>query len=111
DTMIESAIKQQSRGFKRLKIKIGRHPDDSGQNTDLKALREIRQAVGDELILVVDANGAYTADDAIRMGRAMEKFDIRWFEEPVYMDDIEGYARIRRMTSTPLARGETDFGI
>jgi galactonate dehydratase len=41
----------------------------------------------------------------------MEPLDVRWFEEPVYMDDLGGYERVHRMTATPLARGETDFGI
>ncbi|MFI1035456.1 mandelate racemase/muconate lactonizing enzyme family protein [Streptomyces sp. NPDC020951] len=111
DTMAGEAIEQQQRGFDRLKVKIGRKPHEGGQNTDLAALRAIRDAVGEDMVLVVDANGAYDAADAIRMGRAMEPLDIRWFEEPVFMDDLGGYEQIRRMTSTPLARGETDFGI
>ncbi|WP_371574327.1 mandelate racemase/muconate lactonizing enzyme family protein [Streptomyces sp. NBC_01314] len=111
DTMVREAIAQQKRGFDRLKVKIGRKPGEGGQNADLTALRAIREAVGDDLILVVDANGAYDAADAIRMGRAMEPLDIRWFEEPVFMDDLGGYEQIHRMTSIPLARGETDFGI
>lgn len=111
DTMVRAALEQQQRGFQRLKVKIGRGSHEGGQNTDLMALRAIREAVGDDLVLVVDANGAYDAAGAIRMGRAMEELDIRWFEEPVYMDDLGGYAQIRSMTSTPLARGETDFGL
>lgn len=111
DTMVAEALEQQSLGFKRLKVKIGRKPHEGGQNADLRALRAIREAVGDDLDLVVDANGAYDAAGAIRMGRAMEPLDIRWFEEPVFMDDLGGYEQIHGMTSTPLARGETDFGI
>lgn len=111
DTMVGQAIEQQQRGFSRLKVKIGRKPHEGGQSADLEALRAIRDAVGDDLILVVDANGAYDAADAIRMGRAMEALDVRWFEEPVPMDDLGGYEQVHRMTSTPLARGETDFGM
>lgn len=111
DTMVAQAVEQQARGFKRLKVKIGRKPQEGGQTADLEALRAIRDAVGDDLVLVVDANGAYDAADAIRMGRAMEALDIRWFEEPVYMDDLGGYEQIHAMTSVPLARGESDFGI
>jgi L-alanine-DL-glutamate epimerase-like enolase superfamily enzyme len=111
DTMVRQAVEQQRRGFDRLKVKIGRRPDEGGQDADLAALRAIRDAVGHEMTLVVDANAAYDAADAIRMGRAMEPLDVRWFEEPVYMDDLDGYERVHRMTATPLARGETDFGI
>jgi L-alanine-DL-glutamate epimerase-like enolase superfamily enzyme len=111
DSMVKEAVEQKERGFARLKVKIGRAPSEGGQGADLQALAAIREAVGDELILVVDANGAYDAADAIRMGRHMEALDIRWFEEPVPADDLAGYARVHAMTATPLARGETDFGI
>lgn len=111
ETMVREALEQQARGFQRLKVKIGRKSHEGGQDADIAALYSIRQAVGNDLVLVVDANGAYTAADAIRMGRALEELDVRWFEEPVFMDDIDGYEQIHRMTSTPLARGETDFGI
>lgn len=111
DTMVAEALEQQSRGFNRLKVKIGRSPDAGGQNVDLEALSAIREEVGEGMTLVVDANGAYDAADAIRMGKRMEELDIRWFEEPVAADDLAGYERVHAMTSTPLARGETDFGM
>lgn len=111
DTMVAAALEQQANGFGRVKVKIGRSHDEGWQDADLAALSAIRDAVGPGLDLVVDANGAYTAAEAIRMGRAMEPLDIGWFEEPVYMDDLGGYEQIHRMTSIPLARGETDFGI
>ena len=111
DTMVAEARQQQERGFRRLKVKIGRAADEGGQTADLEALTAIREAVGDEMVLVVDANGAYDAADAIRIGRKMEDLDIRWFEEPVPADDLAGYERLHAMTSTPLARGETDFGL
>lgn len=110
-TMVKEAVEQQERGFGRLKVKIGRTPEEGGQSADLQALTAIREAVGDGLVLVVDANGAYDAADAIRIGRRMEALDIRWFEEPVPTDDLAGYERVHAMTATPLARGETDFGL
>lgn len=111
ETMVKEAVEQQDRGFPRLKVKIGRTPEEGGQSADLQALTAIREAVGDDLVLVVDANGAYDAADAIRIGRRMEPLDIRWFEEPVPTDDLAGYERVHGMTATPLARGETDFGL
>jgi L-alanine-DL-glutamate epimerase-like enolase superfamily enzyme len=111
DTMVSEAVEQQRRGFTRLKVKIGRPEEEGGERADLEALRAIREATGEALVLYVDANGAYDAAGAIRMGRAMEALDIRWFEEPVPADDLAGYERVHQMTSTPLARGETDFGL
>lgn len=109
--MCDQAYEQQQRGFTRLKVKIGRTDDAGGSMADLAALSAIRDTVGPAMSLVVDANGAYDCADAIRMARAMEALDIRWFEEPVPPDDLAGYERLHQMTSVPLARGETDFGI
>ena len=110
-TMVAEALEQQRNGFTRLKVKIGRPAADGGQRADIAALRAIREAVGDSMALYVDANGAYDAAGAIRMGRAMEELDIGWFEEPLPPDDLAGYARVHAMTAVPLARGETDFGL
>ncbi len=99
------------RGFRRIKVKVGRVAADGGMNMDIAVLRAVRDVVGPEVELVVDANGAYDAADALLMARQMETLDIRWFEEPVPADDIRGYKRLRAGTSVPLARGETDFGV
>lgn len=111
ERMVSEALEQKANGFDRIKIKIGRTQDNGGEREDIAVLHEIREAVGDDTTLVVDANGAYDAATAIKMGRAMEAVDIRWFEEPVPTDDLAGYARLHAMTDTPLARGETDFGL
>lgn len=111
ERMVTEALEQKANGFDRIKIKIGRTQDNGGEREDIAVLHEIREAVGDDTTLVVDANGAYDAATAIKMGRAMEAVDIRWFEEPVPTDDLAGYARLHAMTDTPLARGETDFGL
>ena len=78
---------------------------------DIAALTAIRETVGPEMSLVVDANGAYQAAEASRVATSLDKLDIRWFEEPVPPDDVEGYRRLRSTTAVPLARGETDFGV
>jgi L-alanine-DL-glutamate epimerase-like enolase superfamily enzyme len=100
-----------ARGFRRIKVKIGRGAADGGINMDITVLRAVRDVVGQEVELVVDANGAYDAADALLVAREMESLDIRWFEEPVPADDIRGYQRLRSGTCVPLARGETDFGV
>lgn len=109
--MVDVALEQVARGFDRVKVKIGRSHEEGGEGEDLAALAAIRDAVGPDIELFVDANGAYDTAAAIRVGRAMEPLDIRWFEEPLPPDDLAGYERLHHMTSTPLARGETDFGL
>jgi D-galactarolactone cycloisomerase len=109
ETMVAEAVEQAGRGFDTIKVKIGRSRTEEGLAADVEALEGIRDAVGDKIGVVVDANGEYDAATAIRMGRHLERLDIGWFEEPVPPDDLDGYARIREVSTVPLARGETDF--
>lgn len=111
DESCRQATELVGRGFRRIKVKVGRGAADGGLNADIASLRCVRDVVGADIELVADANGAYDASDALLVARAMEPLDIRWFEEPVPADDIGGYRRLRAATSVPLARGETDFGV
>jgi L-alanine-DL-glutamate epimerase-like enolase superfamily enzyme len=89
----------------RVKIKIGAswgsHVDD-----DLHRMRTARTAIGADVELYVDANGAYTAKQAIRLMRTAEELDVRWFEEPVSSDDLDGLRQVRDAVSADVAAGE-----
>lgn len=107
--MKQIAIKILKSGFNAIKIKIGRHRDIGGMKKDLEALEMIREAVGPEISLMVDANGAYDRTDAVKMARQLEGLQVDWFEEPVPPDDLDGYAFLRDHTNIPLAAGESEF--
>lgn len=92
-------------GFEFLKVKIGL----LDLKADLQRLRVIREAVGNDIGLLVDANHAYSAASAIQMGRMMEPLDVRFFEEPVVPEDREGYRRVRQKNPIPVAGGECEF--
>jgi len=92
------------RGFRAIKIKVG-----VGVGQDAKTVGVIRRAVGDRIDLMLDANGAYHAAEAIDLANRVQEFRISWFEEPVVADDLEGYERIRAATTIPLAGGEAEF--
>ncbi len=92
------------RGFRAIKIKVG-----VGVEQDAKTVRAIRRVVGDRIDLMLDANGAYRAADAIALAQRVADLRITWFEEPVVADDLEGYARVRAATAIPLAGGEAEF--
>jgi L-alanine-DL-glutamate epimerase-like enolase superfamily enzyme len=77
-------------GITRVKMKIGRHPDE-----DLKRVSAVRQAIGPEAELFVDANGAYSRKQALALAEAFRAYDVRWFEEPVSSDDLEGLRLLR----------------
>ena len=92
------------RGYGAVKLKVG-----FGIEEDMRAVKAVRQAIGSDILLMVDANGAYDAVNAIRLARQMEPYDITWFEEPVPPEDIEGYLQIKTAQSIPIAGGEAEF--
>jgi L-alanine-DL-glutamate epimerase-like enolase superfamily enzyme len=89
----------------RVKIKIG---EDRGANTtrDLARIRQARETIGPGVQLFVDANGAYTAKQAIRVFEASDGQDVSWFEEPVSSDHLEGLRQVRRSITADVAAGE-----
>ena len=83
------------------KIKIGR-----GIKDDVSRVRRAREALGPDKLLMVDINGAYTADTALDCARAIEPFAVHWIEEPLPPGDLRGYAELRLRSPIPLAAGE-----
>jgi D-galactarolactone cycloisomerase len=92
-------------GFDMLKIKIGLLP--TGQ--DVQRAIAVREAIGPDVGLLVDANHAYNAATAIRVGRALEELDVLWFEEPVPPEDRRGYRQVRQALDVAIAGGECEF--
>lgn len=77
-------------GFQFVKMKVGREP-----SADSERVRAAREAIGPDVGLFVDANGAYARKQALMMADAFGGFDVRWFEEPVCSDDLEGLRLLR----------------
>jgi D-galactarolactone cycloisomerase len=88
-------------GFRAIKMKIGVDPA-----RDAKAVAAVRQAVGPDVALMVDANQGYVADGAAEVARRIETYDITWFEEPVGPFDRDGYRRVAAASRIPVAGGE-----
>lgn len=86
-------------GYRRVKIKIA-----PGRDVDL--VRAVRQHFGDELPLMVDANGAYTRDD-IDLFRELDDLDLLMFEQPMADDDLDGLAELQAAVTTPVCLDET----
>jgi len=91
-------------GFRAIKMKIGFGPDD-----DVSMVKAIRRTIGSDILLMVDANHAYTANEAIHLSRRLEEFDIFWFEEPVPPEDIDGYAEVKARSRISIAGGEAEL--
>ena len=77
---------------------------------DAARVEAVRDAIGPDCMLMVDANQGLTADRALRLGRALEGFDLGWFEEPVPAYDVAGHAALAAALDTPVATGESEYG-
>jgi L-alanine-DL-glutamate epimerase-like enolase superfamily enzyme len=95
-------------GIGRVKIKIG-ESGGAREERDLARVERAREVIGPDVELYVDANGAYTVGQAVRMADRMRAADVRWFEEPVSSDDLDGLAWVRSHTSADVAAGEYGF--
>jgi D-galactarolactone cycloisomerase len=102
--LAEEAAGYVAQGFKSVKLKVG-----FGVAEDAAVTRAVREAIGPDVALMVDANHAYDAVAAIRLGRMIEAYDIGWFEEPVPPEDVAGYREVKAALSIPIAGGECEF--
>ncbi|GGX87728.1 enolase C-terminal domain-like protein [Streptomyces hiroshimensis] len=95
-------------GIPRVKIKIG---EDRGgaEDRDRHRVALARRSTGDGTELYVDANGAYTRKQAVRVARHLDAHGVLWFEEPVSSDDLTGLARIRDAVMPDVAAGEYGY--
>jgi D-galactarolactone cycloisomerase len=87
-----------------MKVKIG-----FGADWDLDAVRAVRDAVGDDIDLMVDANHAYELSTAVLLCRELARYDVKWFEEPLVPEDLEGYRQLRAHSPIPISGGETEY--
>jgi L-alanine-DL-glutamate epimerase-like enolase superfamily enzyme len=102
DRLLAQTDANLERGFRAVKMKVGR----ARLREDLDRVRAMRERLGPDLPLMVDANMRWTADEAIRAARAFQAHDVYWLEEPVIADDVPGHARVVREGGLPVASGE-----
>ena len=104
DALVEEAVGYKQAGFTGMKLKVG-----YGLDTDESYVCAIRQAIGDDIALMVDANHAYNASEAIRLARVLADYDVYWFEEPVVPEDVDGYMEVRSASDVLIAGGECEY--
>lgn len=109
DRLIEEAVEEAQgyvdEGFTAIKMKIGL----GSPKLDLERVRKVREAIGGDVRLMVDANHCFTVPAAIRLGRELEKLDVEWFEEPISPEDLDGYVEVTRALDMAVAGGENEF--
>lgn len=106
EKMAEQALFRKNQGYKTVVVKIGREPQ-----TDIERLRWVREVVGDDVNIRLDANEAYWPDQAIRIIRQMEKYHPEFVEEPVKRWDLDGMAKVAGAVDTPISSDESNTSL
>ncbi|MRI00121.1 mandelate racemase/muconate lactonizing enzyme family protein [Kriegella sp. EG-1] len=91
-------------GFKAIKMKVG-----LSISKDIILVKSVREAIGNDVNLMIDANHAYSLREATKLSRALEPFNIDWFEEPVSPEFYKHYKELRSKTTIPIAGGECEY--
>jgi L-alanine-DL-glutamate epimerase-like enolase superfamily enzyme len=99
--LVDGAKRAVDQGFSGIKIKVG-----STVERDLKRVELVRRAIGSDVTLAVDGNGKWDLPTCLRFCRGAEPFDLYWFEEPLWYDDVKSHAQLARATRIPVALGE-----
>ncbi|KHJ36769.1 mandelate racemase [Pedobacter glucosidilyticus] len=107
DELIDEVTQYKSRGFKAVKIKVGK-PD---WKEDLERLRLVREAVGNEINIMMDANQGMNVANALQLAQAAKNLHINWFEEPILHDDYQGFELLRNQAGISIAMGEREYSL
>ncbi len=102
DRLLDEARSYVEQGFTGMKTKVGGLTVEE----DVRRVRALREAIGPNMRLMVDANEAYNATTAIRIGHKLADLDLMWFEEPVNAQDIEAYLQVKDALPMAIAGGE-----
>lgn len=92
-------------GFHSMKIRLGKPT----WQEDIERVKAVREAIGNDVELLSDANQSLNTKQAIKLGRELEAYDIAWFEEPVSAMNLTGHAEIRQKLDINIASGETEY--
>jgi L-alanine-DL-glutamate epimerase-like enolase superfamily enzyme len=103
--LVAEAERFVSSGFNAIKMRLG----SATHAIDIERVRAVRAAIGPDIRLMADANQGLNEAEAIRLGRALEEFDLTWFEEPLPAWDLEGVARVAAALDTSIASGENEY--
>lgn len=106
DLAAERAKRMVDKGWKSIKVKVGRHEHP---RVDVERIRAVRQAIGPQTWLSMDANGGYTVEQAIWAGRQMEKYEVALFEQPTRRGDHRAMAEVRHNNPILIMADESVF--
>jgi len=111
--LVEAASKLVADGHDKLKMVVGWYERDTGKytwslNEDIERVRAVREAVGDDVSLMVDGNCRNSYERSLKIAKSIEPFDITWFEEPLYANDTILLSQLRAHTTIPISAGGSE---
>lgn len=111
DKFLEEAKGYLDQGFTAMKMRIGYGPADgpAGMRRNIEQVKALRNLCGPDIDIMVECYMGWTLEYARRMLPMIAEYNLRWVEEPVIPDDIEGYIELRKMNLMPIAGGEHEF--
>ena len=107
DELLDEALDFEEQGFSYYKMRVG----SRDWRTDVDRVGAVREALSSETSLMVDANKGWSRIEARAAVRALDGLGLYWIEEPLDVGDVEGLAEIAASIATPIAAGETVFGM
>lgn len=100
--LIEESQRLIDQGYTALKMKVGL----ADPKQDQQRVQAVRKAIGDNILLMVDANQSWDFMQARRAARLLEDCELSWLEEPMHPDDVNAHANLKQQTTVPIALGE-----
>ena len=91
-------------GFKSIKMKVG-----LGIENDIKNVQAVRNTIGYKIDLMIDANHAYSLDEALKLSKKLYDMDLKWFEEPLSPEFYDQYSELKSKSNIPIAAGECEY--
>ena len=107
DMLAKTGPELVERGFRAMKFRLGAEDSDA---KEIERMRVMREAIGDDIDLMVDINQGWDINTTLRIGRLMADYNLYWLEDPTHYQDYVGYARIADALDTPIATGEYHYG-
>lgn len=105
DQIVQEARDYVRQGFRAIKMRAGA----ARLAADIERVATVREAVGPDVAIMIDVVQGWTAAEAIRAGRALQRFDLTWLEDPVAFDDHEALAAVAAALDVPVCAGENDY--
>jgi len=102
DELVDQARRWRSAGYRAVKVKVGGRP----VREDVERVSAVREVIGPDVELMIDANQLWDVPTARRAVAAMAHLDLHWLEEPLPADDLAGHVSLRAAVDVPIAVGE-----